>query len=291
MMRATVARRDAQRGVALLLVLWASTLLAVLLGGYAVLARTEGLQARYQFAQTQAHYAAEAGLMRAVYALQDPQPKQRWIGDGRTYTVHFDQAKVEISAIGESGKVDLNAATPQVLQALFEAAGVTQDDARQLAARVVDWRNPVEVVGAADSADAAYAAAGRQYGPRHAPFASIEELQMVLGMTPGLYRQLASQVTIWSGSPAPDPNTAPALAMQAIPGLNPAQLQALRAARLKNVADPGLALDTGTTHSIKSVATLADGTRAVLRATIRLRVGQAGLQPYNVLRWQEGDAE
>ena len=47
-----------QRGVALLLVLWACTLLAILLGGYAALARTEGLQARYQFAQTQAHYAA-----------------------------------------------------------------------------------------------------------------------------------------------------------------------------------------------------------------------------------------
>ena len=78
------ATRSAQGGVALLLVLWASTLLAILLGGYALQARTEGLQARYQFAQTQAHYAAEAGLMRAVYGLQDPRPGQRWIGDDET---------------------------------------------------------------------------------------------------------------------------------------------------------------------------------------------------------------
>src|SRR5690606_38412679 len=74
-----------QRGVALLLVLWACTMLAILLGGYAALARTEGLLARYQFAGTQAHYAAEAGLMHAVYALQDPRPKQHWVGYGRTY--------------------------------------------------------------------------------------------------------------------------------------------------------------------------------------------------------------
>lgn len=47
-----------QRGVALLVVLWACTLLAILLGGYAAMARTEGLQARYQFEQTRAHYAA-----------------------------------------------------------------------------------------------------------------------------------------------------------------------------------------------------------------------------------------
>ncbi len=114
---------------------------------------------------------------------------------------------------------------------------------------------------------------------------------MVLGMTPALYRQLASQVTIWSGTATPDPNTAPPLALLAIPGLTAAQVQALRDARVKNAGDPSLVLNNGTTHSIQSAATLADGTRAVLRATIRLRVGQAGTQPYAVLRWQEGEAE
>ena len=58
-----------QRGVALLLVLWACTLLAILLGGDAALARTEALQARFEFSQAQAHYAAEAGLMQAVLRL------------------------------------------------------------------------------------------------------------------------------------------------------------------------------------------------------------------------------
>jgi general secretion pathway protein K len=104
--------RQRQRGVALLLVLWACTLLAILLGGYAALARTEGLQTRYQFAQTQAHYAAEAGIMRAFYGLQDPVNKNRWIGDGRIYTFAFDHADIKVSAIGESGKVDLNARPP-----------------------------------------------------------------------------------------------------------------------------------------------------------------------------------
>src|SRR5579859_425412 len=107
-----------QRGVALLVVMWACTLLAILLGGYAMLARTEGLQARYQFAQTQAHYAAEAGLMRAIYGLQDPQMPQRWMPDGRIYPFAFDGARINISIVSESGKVDLNAASPDVLQNL-----------------------------------------------------------------------------------------------------------------------------------------------------------------------------
>ncbi len=284
-----LSRRTGQRGVALLLVLWACTLLAILLGGYAALARTEGLQARYQFAQAQAHYAAEAGLMRAVYGLRDPLPQQRWAADGRPYPFHYDNATVMVSAIDEGGKVDLNTATPQVLQGLFEAIGQNPDQAQALADNVINWRSPPGMTSDAASRAAAYASAGREYGPRNGPFASIEELQMVLGVTPTIYRMVAPEITIWSGKPSPDPNTAPPLALASIPGLTPEQLAIIRAARTRNVRDPTLALDAGTTHSIRSEATLADGTRAILRATIRLQAGQA--QPYAVLRWQEGDAE
>jgi general secretion pathway protein K len=289
MKRRSWPSRIGQRGVALLLVLWACTLLAILLGGYAALARTEGLQARYQFAQTQAHYAAEAGLMRAVYGLQDPQTKQRWIGDGRPYTFHYDNATVTVRAIDEGGKVDLNAASPDVLQGLFRAAGLEPAQAQSLADHVVDWRNPAGLDSEAASQRAAYVAEGRGYGPRHGPFASVEELQMVLGMTPALYRRVAPAVTIWGGNASPDPNTAPPLALAAIPGMTPQQQAEIESARRKNARDSQLVLGSGTTHSIRAEATLADGTRAVLRAAIRLQAGQA--RPYSVLRWQEGETE
>jgi general secretion pathway protein K len=290
MRRQLPARRD-QRGVALLLVLWACTLLAILLGGYAALARTEGLQARYQFAQTQAHYAAEAGIMRAFYGLQDSVIQHRWIGDGRVYTFRYDNATIKVSAISEGGKVDLNSATPEVLQGLFQAAGMQSAQAQALAGKVVEWRGPSLVPAEASARSAAYTAAGLDYGPRNGPFVSIEELQLVLGMTPELYRAVAPDVTIWSGNATPDTSTAPPLALAAIPGMTPQQMSAIQAARLQNANDPSMALNSGTTHSIQSEATLADGTRAVLRATMRVQAGQASTQPYAVLRWQEGDAE
>ena len=155
-----------QRGVALLLVLWACTLLAILLGGYAALARTEALQARYQFAQTQAHYAAEAGIMRGFYGLHDLLAARRWIGDGRVYSFRYGDATVKVSALDESGKVDLNAASPQVLQGLFQAAGLAPEQASALAANVVDWRDLPGQAGDVAARRATYRAAGRSYGPR-----------------------------------------------------------------------------------------------------------------------------
>lgn len=278
-----------QRGVALLVVLWACTLLAILLGGYAMLARTEGLQARYQFAQVRAHYAAEAGVTRAIYAMLDPSPNGHWIPDGRDYPFQFDDAKVSLRVTDESGKVDINAASPTVLQAFFKAAGMSDAAANELAAHVVEWRSfgrPGDV-----NNNAAYLAAGRDYGPRHGPFASLEELQMVLGMEPSVYRKISSQITLWSGRNAPDPNYAQPLALQAIPGMTPEQANAVYAARQQPGAKPGLGASQGVTHSIRSEAMLPDGTRAVLRATVRLQGARAGAQPYAVLRWQEGDGE
>jgi general secretion pathway protein K len=272
-----------QRGVALLVVLWACTLLAVLLGGYVVLARTEGLQTRYQFAQTRAYYAAEAGFAQAIYALLDPQPQQRWIADGRLYTLRFDDAEVDVTVIDEGGKVDLNAALPEVLAGLFRAAGSRGDEARRLAAAVVAWRSP--------------APAGPDFAamngakPRHAPFASLEELQQVPGMTFALYQRIAEDITLWSGRAMPDPASASALVLAAMPGMTPAQIAQIMQARLKANRASALAAATGVTHSIRAEATLAGGTRAVLRATVRLQGGRSGAQPYAVLHWQEGDGE
>jgi general secretion pathway protein K len=289
--RAGTLRRT-QRGVALLVVLWACTLLAILLGGYAALARTEGLQARYQFEQTRAHYAAEAGLMRAVYALQATRMEDRWVADGRSYPFRFDGAAVSVSVTDEGGKVDLNTATPAVLAGLFRAAGENAGQADALAKAVVAWRSFAVSDAERQRHAAAYAAAGRSYGPRNGPFASVEELQMVLGVTPALYAKVAPAVTIWSGRASPDPATAPLLALAALPDMTPERASAAIAARGAAGARPaGLAVGGGITHSIRSVAVLADGTRAVLRATVRSQGGRPGSQGFAVLRWQEGEGE
>jgi general secretion pathway protein K len=285
-----------QRGVALLIVLWACTLLAILLGGFAMLARTEGLQARYQFAQTQAHYAAQAGVMRAIYGLQNGSEDSRWIADGRIYPFRFDDATVKVAIVDEDGKIDLNSASPQVLAGLFRAAGADDKRADALSAAVQDWRSFGDAASPNGAKAPQYTAAGRDYGPRNGPFVTVEELQMVLGMDAQMYARVAPVVTIWSGRDSPNPAHAPPLALMSIPGMDSATMDTLLANRqsgtaVSGIVAPGVAGGNGVTHSIRAEATLADGTRAVVRATIRLQGIQSGTQPYAVLRWLEGDGE
>jgi general secretion pathway protein K len=279
-----------ERGVALLIVLWGCTLLAIMLGAFAALARTEGLQARYQFAQTRAHYAAEAGVMRAIEGLQTTDVESRWIADGRPYVFAFDDAKVNISIVDEDGKVDLNAASGDVLTGLFKAAGLQDEKAKALSSAVQDWRRPGDAASPNGAKKPQYEAAGLSYGPRNGPFATVEEARMVLGMDAQLWTAIAPVLTIWSGRERPNPEHAQPLALAAIPGLGAAGAQAILATRGQSTG-AAIAGGNGVTHTIRAEAILDDGTRSSLTSTIRLRGIRSGTQPYAVLRWREGDVE
>lgn len=290
-----------QRGVALILVLWACALLTIMLGGYAVLARTEGTQARYQFNQVRARYAAEAGLARAVAALNDPDRQARWRSDGQPYRFHFDGADIQVRITSEDGKVDLNTASPQVLENLIASVGAKPDAAHALAAAIADWRDTDDDVRPAGAEADRYEQEGGDYGPRNGPFASLQELQLVLGMDASLYRQLEPLLTVWSGRNMPDPAYAPPGVLAALPGMDASS--AAEYVRRRHRVDlsshlPDLpsgmqvfAGSPGSTHSIVSTATLADGTHAALHATIRKRGNQRNGLPYVVLQWREGTTQ
>ncbi len=294
--------RRRQNGVALLIVLWACALLAILLGGFAMLSRTEALQARYEFAHTQALYAAEAGVARAVYQLRGVAPQQRWVADGRTYPMRFGPAKLRIALTDASGKVDLNAATPQILTALFRAHGLDDARAEALTGAIMDWRDPDDARRPHGAEAPQYRSAGRDYGPRNGPFQTLAELQQVLGVTPALYRRLAPDLSVWSGRNIPDPAFASAAVLATLPGMDlETARQFVARRRASSRADeanlrlpdgrPMSANSGGIVDSIRSVATLPDGTRAIVHCTIRLQGTRTVGRPYVILDWHQGDRD
>jgi general secretion pathway protein K len=278
-----------QRGIALLVVLWACTLLAILLGGFATLARTEATQTRYLSTRAQLRYFAEAGVMRAIAEITAKNGGQ-WVGDGRPYGLSIDGQRINVLIVDDIGKVDINTADVAVLAGLFMAAGMPAPDAKALADNVHESRDPSGVFNRQD---------GTQ-GPRYSEFNAPDELQSVLGMTPALYRKIAPVLTVWSRRPAPAPAFAPPLALAALPGMDITSARRFASMRMDlNTKMPlpvlpnGMPIGTLRGSNVRTIvasAASADGTVSRISATVRIEHvrGRAG---YTVLRWQEDAAE
>jgi general secretion pathway protein K len=274
------------RGAALVLVMWLVALLTALVGAYAMTARIEHMQGRVISRGLAAEQAARAGLEYAMTRLADPQPDLQWLADGRPYAWRFGSAQVEVRIVDEAAKIDLNAADPALLEALFQVVGAEPDAARQVAAAIVDWRDEdplTQPSGGAEDPD--YAQAGLPYGAKDAPFETVAEVEQVLGMTPALFRAVAEHLTVHSGQSQPDQLFASGPVLQAS-GIDPEPILAQRAQGTQ--PDSALVGGGSGTYGIDSRARLSDGRQAVLRAVVR--AGGSGVPgtAYTTLRWEEG---
>jgi len=301
MIRADATLRTRERGVAFVLVLWVIAMLSILLGSFALVARTENLQSRHLFDTTQARYAAEAGLNLAIFELRKPDQTQRWIADGRPYRFGYADAEIEIAITDDSGKIDINTADADLLTGLFMGRGLQQDQAQALAAAIVDWRDPDDLEQPNGAEEPEYKAAGLSYKPKNAPFDTVSELQQVLGMNYDLYSKVEPALTIYSGRSGPNTGTAPPEALIAM-GCTPDQAaQIVQQRQMMTAAEmaasgltgcdggPIVAGGGGLTYSVKSRAKLPNGASTVLDATIRMGGINAAGRPYVILRWRDGE--
>lgn len=276
------------RGAALLLVVWLIALLTALIGTFAMTARMESLQGRLLSRGVVADEAARAGLEYALTRVSETDPRLQWRPDGRDYAWRFGAANVRVRIVDESAKVDLNASDAVLLAGLWQALGVEQAQAAQLAGAIVDWRDrdPLsQPQGGAE--DPQYAEAELPYGAKDAPFETVAELQQVLGMTPELFAKAAPYLTVHGGLPRPDPQFADGVVLQAM-GLDAqALLEQRNAPTDTGVTQPFVGFGSGT-YSIDSRARLPDGREAVLRAVVRTAANQIPGSAYTALRWEEG---
>lgn len=278
-----------QRGAALLLVLWLVVLLTALVGAFALTARMEALQGRVGTRGAMTQEIARAGMEYALVRVADRNPETHWPPDGRAHAWTFDGHDVQVRIIDETGKVDINQADLSLLSRLMQALGQPPDASDALAAAIIDWRDAdtlSQPVGGAE--DDAYAAAGRDYGAKDAPFETIAEVEQVLGMTPELYARLAPFLTLYSGRAQPDASYAQGPVLAAM-GLDAAAWLAQRNAGGATV-NPQLVGTGSGTYSIESRARLADGREASLWTVVRAGSSPVPGSAYTLLRWEEGAA-
>jgi general secretion pathway protein K len=286
-----------QRGIALVVVLWVLVLLTIVVGVYAVLARTETLQSRFLFDVTEARYAAEAGLHRAAFEMRNPDLMTRWVADGRAYYMEFGDAIVEMRVTDESGKIDLNRTDPDILIELFMSRGVDELVAWHLVDAIEDWRDEDDLPRLYGAEIDDYLSAGYPYGPANQNFQTVDELQQVMGMSYDLFLDIENLVTVHGRGSQFNPAFASAEVLASLPDIDLESARAFVAEREQHhpadmaalILPNGVMVNLqggGTTFSIRSRATLDNGAWSAIEATVSLGTNSRG-RPFRVLRWRE----
>src|SRR5258706_14843407 len=217
MMRAPPFR---QRGIALVLVIWVAVLLLVVASSFILERRSETLVVRNSASMARAEAIADAGVNRAVFEIYRIGPSaEQWKPDGTAYDWSFDGAAVKVEIRDESAKIDINTAPDLLLRGLFVSAGVADDEAVKLVDAILDWRDADSLKRPNGAEEPEYRAAGLSYRPANAPFQAIEELQLVLGMRPDIYRRIAPSITVFSRQPGVNPQLASREVLLALPGV------------------------------------------------------------------------
>lgn len=217
--------RCRQQGIALMLVLWVLALLTIIAMGLTATQRTETVLAGNQLDTVRFRAAAEAAVNYAVLNLLAQssvleEDADIWVPDGFARPWYFAGESLEIKVFNEASRIDLNKAPKDLLDALFFATGLPEDDAAALADAIEDWRDANDLTQLNGAEDGDYEDAGRPYGAKDGPFDSVEELQQVLGVSRGIYRMLAPSLTVDSGSPNVNLEFAQTLVQAAVQGIS-----------------------------------------------------------------------
>ncbi len=193
--------RSGRRGFALITVIWGLSIIALLIVSFMTTARLR-LQTAYNLAgATRAGLIADAALGATFMALlaerEVPvtfahQPPH----DGAPKFCAIDDAAVSVSLEEETGKIDLNGATPNLLGAMLVGFGLDPPEADRVAAAIVAFRAPAQSAQAAEQDNG-----DKPFPPKHGLYQSVLELDQVGPMTPELFATIRSFVTVHSRSP------------------------------------------------------------------------------------------
>jgi general secretion pathway protein K len=286
------------RGFALILVLWIAALLAVIAASLVSSGRTETRLAHNLVENAKAEALADGAIQRAVLGLLSADRDRAWRAGGGPYSLAYGEGEVQVSIADEDGKVDLNAAPPELLAGLLGQLGLDADAAKAMADRIVDYRDPDHDPSPQGAEDPQYGTAGRPAGAQDRPFAAESELLGVLGMTPELYRRMRPYVTVFSGAEAVDPMHASRVVLAAIPGMTDQLIEAFAKAGpeddpLASVEDesavdvePYLIPSRQVMYTIRAEAHTAGGGTFVREAVVELTGSSP--RPFLVHAWRRG---
>ena len=289
-----------QRGIALIIVLWITTLLMLIASSFIYAMRTDVNIVANSLTRARLESATDAAVQRGILEmLKPPQLPNRWSTDGVAQAWSYQGIAVDVSMTDESGKIDINTASDALVRGLFLAQGMKDDEAAAVTDAILDWRDADSLKRLHGAEEAEYIAAGYSYKPANAAFQSNEELRLVMGMTPELFDKVAPLITIYSRQPGINASIASRGVLRALPGATDAlvdqyiaQREQARAAKLPLPQFAPAAPYSSFANGIVIIRAAASGGESgsgssFVREAVVMRLATPK-RPYTFLRWKEG---
>ena len=289
-----------RRGIAQLLVLWALVLLGTLALGFSLSMRTEAQAVRNGVDDARAYFQARTGVARAAVLLATlsvDNVMRMKIAGGE------GDASYEVRVESESGKVDINLVSEEVLLEILRKGGLPDEEAESVRDAILDWKDPDDTPRPRGAEAPDYARLQEPLRPRNGKILAVEELRYVKGVTTGFFQGFLSRVFTANGN-GPNVNflRAPEVVLRSLPGVSPeaaAQIVARRAedppmtaADLaamvgQGLTSQGLALISGgqASNAYTITATGRAGTGVVHVVRCLAEIAGAGKKPVKILRW------
>ena len=187
-----------QRGVALVLVLWVLSILMLMAGSFSLTMRRESAGVSGIYTHAQALAQAQAGIAIAQAMLLHDDENKRWRVDGSIYEIQYLQATMRIQIQSQTGKIDINSAPVSLLHHVLQYAPLDKQAQLNLENAILDWRDADDDTRPFGAEKNEYHSAKLHYSPRNKPFRSMEELQMVRGMTSDVLNWMQPLFTVYA---------------------------------------------------------------------------------------------
>lgn len=218
----------------LVITLWVLSFLSVFAVNLAYSTRGQLSYARHIQNRLKAYYLAKAGIEKATSELiNDDNAKSdtlidTWANDRKlfwesplgegTFTVSYQLPVKRESernwqvtfygAMDESGKININKVSANVLSTLLECIGeVSSDEADDIASAIIDWRDVDLIVSPGGAENTYYQDLDIPYECKDGKLELTEELLLVRGVTPEIFQKINKVITVY-GSGKVNINTA-----------------------------------------------------------------------------------
>lgn len=221
-----IGKREKQRGLALVVVLWISIIMTLLVTSFVKVVKT-GIAKTGTEASLLLHYAnLDSALEMTMFRLIDKKTTKTWLRPELVHRLRLNRSNINIKIDDPAGLIDLNFSERNILSPFIRRIIGNQGKADEITEQILSRRK-----------------IGLSKKKSYFAFRHHQELLRLPAVNGEYFKLLRNFITVHSGQKQINPSTAPREVLQSIPGISRPLTEAFLKRRKTNPEDKNIYAD------------------------------------------------